>query len=77
MSETKKEIARLNQMLRDTGYGQGQIDAYVAQCERLDELLALLREVEWGNNGECPVCEWNGMHNRGCRLAAALKGATT
>ena len=37
------EIERLNQMLRETGYGQGQIDTYAAQCEEIDNLKA---EVE-------------------------------
>lgn len=27
------DIDRLNQMLRETGYGQGQIDSYAAECE--------------------------------------------
>jgi hypothetical protein len=30
------EIARLNQMIRETGQGQGAIDAYVAQCEEME-----------------------------------------
>jgi DNA repair ATPase RecN len=55
------EIARLNEMLRKTGYGQGQIDAYAAECERADKAeaelarvmeqserrLRLLREAQW------------------------------
>jgi hypothetical protein len=36
----RAEIERLNQMLRDHGYGQGQIDAYVAQCEEIERLRA-------------------------------------
>jgi len=35
-----KDIDRLNQMLRETGYGQGSIDAYAAQCEKLELLQA-------------------------------------
>ena len=34
----RKDIESLNQMLRDTGYGQGQIDAYAAQCEEIERL---------------------------------------
>lgn len=37
------DIDRLNQMLRTTGYGQGQIDSYSAECEareRAEERLA-------------------------------------
>lgn len=37
-------VERLNQMLRQHGYGQGQIDAYVDQCEELEAAHALLRE---------------------------------
>ena len=44
--ESQNDIARLNQMLRATGYGQGQIDAYVAQCEDIDALQALVRKLE-------------------------------
>lgn len=40
MADQQRELERLNQMLRDTGYGQGQIDAYVAQCEDNDRLQA-------------------------------------
>lgn len=35
---TQAEIDRLNQMIRDTGQGQGAIDAYVAQCEEVERL---------------------------------------
>ena len=38
--ETLADVERLNQMLRDTGYGQGQIDAYVAQCGVIERLRA-------------------------------------
>lgn len=42
------EVERLNQMLRDTGYGQGQIDAYVDQCEDIDRLKTALEAVaDW------------------------------
>lgn len=34
----KADVERLNQMVRATGYGQGQIDAYVAQCEEIERL---------------------------------------
>lgn len=42
------EIERLNQMLRETGYEQGQIDAYAAQCEeneRLERQNSIMREA--------------------------------
>lgn len=39
------EIERLNQMLRETGCGQGSIDAYVAQCEEVGRLRALHAEI--------------------------------
>lgn len=39
------EIERLNQMLRETGYGQGQIDAYAAQCEEIDNLKAEVEQL--------------------------------
>lgn len=46
MEEKKTTDAdRLNRMLRQTGYGQGQIDAYVAQCEDLEEAVELLRRA--------------------------------
>src|SRR5690606_30531641 len=40
LRELETDVNRLNQMLRDTGYGQGAIDAYAAQCERLESLEA-------------------------------------
>lgn len=41
----RSENEKLNQMLRDTGYGQGQIDAYAEQCERVEKLEGELREA--------------------------------
>lgn len=38
----KAEIERLNQMIRETGQGQGAIDAYVAQCEEVHRLHVIL-----------------------------------
>lgn len=38
LGEAEVDLERLNQMLRQTGYGQGQIDAYVAQCEQVEQL---------------------------------------
>lgn len=35
-----QDCERLNQMLRESGQGQGAIDAYVAQCEELDRAMA-------------------------------------
>lgn len=37
-NDLQNEINRLNDMLRRTGYGQGQIDAYAAVCEELDRI---------------------------------------
>lgn len=43
----RADVERLNHMLRDThGYGQGPIDAYVAQCEELDGLRAQLADMQ-------------------------------
>lgn len=39
-----REFERLNRMLRETGYGQGSIDAYVAQCEEIEQLRKALDE---------------------------------
>jgi hypothetical protein len=39
LEKLESEINRLNDMLRRTGYGQGQIDAYAAVCEERDALL--------------------------------------
>lgn len=48
------EIERLNQMLRETGYGQGQIDAYAAQCEEIDRLheKIKLQNKDWCDDDE-------------------------
>lgn len=48
------EIERLNQMLRETGYGQGQIDAYAAQCEEIDKLCEeiKLQNKDWCDDDE-------------------------
>jgi hypothetical protein len=43
---TEQEIERLNQMLRETGYGQGQIDAYASLCEEVEELEERVNELE-------------------------------
>lgn len=46
LSTANSDIDRLNQMLRKTGYGQGQIDAYADECEareRCEQKLAALR----------------------------------
>jgi len=64
MCELEADNERLNDMLRKTGYGQGQIDAYAAECEgneRLRSHVALLREtlerVRWGwKNKRCGGC---------------------
>ena len=41
------DVERLNQMIRETGQGQGAIDAYVAQCEEVDRLEES-EELAWG-----------------------------
>lgn len=41
----KADNDRLNQMLRATGYGQGQIDAYAEQCEKLEAAEAALARL--------------------------------
>lgn len=40
LAEAKADNENLNRMLRGTGYGQGAIDAYVAQCEELERVTA-------------------------------------
>ncbi len=58
LAETKADVENLNKMLRDTGYGQGQIDCYVAQCEELDQLKAELAAAKAAS--VCPVkFDWN------------------
>lgn len=64
VAEMTKDIASLNQMVRDsTGQGQGPIDAYVAQCEELDRLKEELRSTEKYKTAieeACMIayCEW-------------------
>jgi hypothetical protein len=41
----ESDVARLNQMIRDGGQGQGAIDAYAAQCEELERLEAELAPI--------------------------------
>ena len=41
----EKDILHLNQMLRETGYGQGQIDAYAAICEENESLKKELSKL--------------------------------
>ena len=41
----EKDILRLNQMLRETGYGQGQIDAYASICEENESLKKELSKL--------------------------------
>lgn len=42
-----EEVERLNQMLRETGYGQGQIDAYASLCEEVEELEERVNNLEF------------------------------
>lgn len=53
LDAAEDDIDRLNQMLRATGYGQGQIDAYADECEareraqrELDEALLRINQLE-------------------------------
>lgn len=54
LKELQNEINRLNQMLRETGYGQGQIDAYAAQCEEIDRLHEKIKiqNKDWCDDDE-------------------------
>jgi hypothetical protein len=62
VEELEKELNALNEMLRRTGYGQGQIDSYAAICEERDELLAACNElIAW--------CEDNDVSCYGLDLA--------
>jgi len=65
----ERDAERLNQMIRETGQGQGAIDAYVAQCEEMDALreeIARLKAVacEWEPYGPTKrpwvgaICDW-------------------
>lgn len=45
LAAAEADIALLNQMLRATGYGQGQIDACAAECEEHEKCRRLLREA--------------------------------
>jgi hypothetical protein len=44
LAEAKYDNEKLNEMLRDAGYGQGSIDAYVGQCEEIDAQREHLNE---------------------------------
>ena len=61
-----EEIKYLNQMLRDTGQGQGAIDAYVAQCEEVERLRNILgetvKQLETFDCGEGPEHNANVLH---------------
>jgi hypothetical protein len=46
VNEHEQTIERLNQMLRSTGYGQGQIDAYAEQCESTERWESIARKLE-------------------------------
>ena len=45
LQQARSDIDCLNRMLRETGYGQGQIDAYVSQCEEVDDLKKKLADL--------------------------------
>lgn len=48
VNQQAAEINRLNQMLREYGYGQGEIDGYVAQCEIVDGQAAEIERLREG-----------------------------
>jgi len=48
----EKDILHLNQMLRETGYGQGQIDSYAAICEENESLKRQLSKLGVNQNEE-------------------------
>jgi len=41
----RADVESLNQMIRETGQGQGAIDAYVSQCETVERLQEIEREA--------------------------------
>lgn len=47
---------RLNQMIRDTGQGQGAIDAYVDQCDEIAALRQRAEAAERERNAAMPPC---------------------
>jgi hypothetical protein len=56
--KAEKEIERLNQMLRDTGYGQGQIDAYAESCDEIETMKNIMQGmVERATKAEARVKE--------------------
>jgi hypothetical protein len=62
--ELEAELESLNRMLREHGYGQGQIDAYHAECERIDQLGAEnARLLAWIRGSD---------HRRSCPQARRL-----
>ena len=93
IAELEDDVERLNQMLRDTGYGQGQIDAYAAQCEEIERLTEKLERVcqcencdEWDDTTKEPpawvVCwkcynQTNTKLNKANTRIAALEAALT
>lgn len=44
--ELRRDVEHLNEMLRRTGYGQGQIDAHAAMCDELEAVTAKLVDPE-------------------------------
>lgn len=71
---------------RDEGQADVAREALPALLAEREEMLAVLREVEWNGDSavfECPICrgEWDDLHHFGqqhapnCRLAALLNGA--
>jgi len=42
LDEKDAEIEHLNKMLRHSGYGQGEIDAYTDQCDEIERLREAL-----------------------------------
>lgn len=52
LAASRTDVERLNQMLREAGHGQGQIDAYAVQCEEMESLR------DWKQSAMDVLGEW-------------------
>ncbi len=71
------EVERLNQLLRDTGYGQGQIDAATVtmeENERLNDQIAALIKAGDAVSACCGLCHTLGR-DAPCSYCAAWRAA--
>lgn len=87
LASRDETIERLNQMIRDTGQGQGAIDAYVSQCEdmerkdetikRLERELAKTKRRLIGHQDSIDVAieNLNRLQSDNARLTAELSAA--